>query len=113
MKKKGQALVEFIIILPIFIMFLLGIVDIGKIMYSKIIMEDVMSDVVAYYEKNDNVEVIKDKLKLDKSYSLNINKDSEYTNIDLIKEIEIITPGLNLIFNNPYELEISRSIINE
>jgi len=113
MNKKGQALVEFIIILPIFIMLLLGIIDIGKILYSKIVVEDVISDVVTYYEKNDNVEDIKNKLKLDNKYSIVINNDKEYTNVKLIKEIELITPGLNLIFNNPYKLEISRSIINE
>ena len=94
-------------------MLLLGVVDIGKILYSKITMEDVISDVVAHYEKDDNVENIKSKLKLDNKYSITINKDKEYTNVNLIKEIEIITPGLNLIFNNPYKLEISRSILNE
>jgi len=113
MNKKGQALIEFVIILPIFIMLLLGIVDIGKILYSKIIMEDVISDVVSYYEKNNNVAEIKSKLKLDNKYSIIINNDNGYTNLNLIKEIDIITPGLNLIFNNPYKLEISRSIINE
>ena len=33
MNKKGQALVEFIIILPVFIFMLLAMIDIGKILY--------------------------------------------------------------------------------
>ena len=33
MNKRGQALVEFVIILPIFIFMLLSIMDIGRIIY--------------------------------------------------------------------------------
>ena len=39
MPKKGQALVEFIIILPIVLLMFLGIIDLGRIMYTKIILE--------------------------------------------------------------------------
>ena len=114
MKKKGQALVEFIIILPIFIMLVLGVIDIGKILYSRIIMEEKMSDVITYYENDNMIEVIMEKLDLDNDiYSLVINEDNEYINFSLVKKIDIITPGLNFVFENPYQLTITRSIENE
>lgn len=110
MKKKGQALVEFILILPIFLMLLLSTIDIGKIFYTKIILEDKMSDIIDYDITNE--EEIISKFKLDK-IELKIVEDNEYLNYEIKKKIDIITPGLNLIFKNHYNLTVTRSIKNE
>ena len=45
MNKKGQALVEFILILPILIFILLAIVDIGKLNIMKSHLETLLKDV--------------------------------------------------------------------
>jgi len=112
MKKKGQALVEFVLILPIFLMLLLSTIDIGKIFYTKIILEDKMSEIIDYNTKNE--EEIISKLKLnDDKIELKIAEDNEYLNYQISKKIDIITPGLNLIFKNPYNLTVKRSILNE
>lgn len=114
MKKKGQALVEFVIILPIFIMLVLGVIDIGNILYSKIHLEDTLSRVIELYNKNQSIEEIQSKLDLQSNiYEIKIQSDSDYQEFMIIKKIDIITPGLHLVFDNPYELIISRSIINE
>ena len=55
MNKKGQALVEFILILPIFIFILLAIVDIGKINIMKSHLETLLKDV------DSSTNTIKDK----------------------------------------------------
>ncbi len=112
MKKKGQALVEFIIILPLVLLLLLGIVDIGKILYTKITLEDTMSEVVTLYENNKTPEEILEELDLPKT-TLTVKEKDEYLNLTLTKDISIITPGLNLIFKNPYKLTVMRSILNE
>lgn len=112
MQKKGQALVEFVIILPVFIMLVLGVIDIGKILYSKIILEEQISDVISLYQGGKNEREIVDKLALEDDVFLKIENDNEYINFNLTKEIDIITPGLNFIFNNPYQLKVSRSIDN-
>ena len=113
MKKHGQALVEFIIILPIFLLLVFGIFDIGKILYNKIILEQQISEVITLYQKGKDPEEIKTNLDLNKDVTLNVESDNDYLNFNLTKEVDIITPGLNLIFNNPYELKITRSILNE
>ena len=110
MNKKGQALVEFVIILPIFLFLLLCVIDIGRIMYTKISLEEDISDVVDSYQKGKNIEDIKTKFKLDGEIKLEENGD--YIDIYLIKDLDIITPGLNLIFADPYKIEIKRSILN-
>lgn len=112
MKKKGQALVEFILILPIFLMLLLSTIDIGKIFYTKIILEDKMSDIIDYDLTNEEEIISKFKLEEDK-IELKIVEDNEYLNYEIKKKVDIITPGLNLIFKNPYNLTVTRSIKNE
>lgn len=107
--KKGQALVEFVIILPIFILLVLGCIDIGRIMYTKMNLEEQMSDVVDYYKNGKTIEEIKNKIDDD----IDIKRDNEYTTILLTKKIDIITPGLQFIFDNPYLIKIERSILNE
>ena len=47
--KKGQALVEFVIILPIFIFMLLAIIDVGKIIFIQNRLENKMSNVLDLY----------------------------------------------------------------
>lgn len=106
---KGQALVEFVIILPIFILLVLGCIDIGRIMYTKMNLEEQMSDVVDYYKNGKTIEEIKDKIDND----VDIKSDNEYTTILLTKKIDIITPGLQFVFDNPYLLKVERSVLNE
>lgn len=107
--RRGQALVEFVIILPIFILLVLGCIDIGRIMYTKMNLEEQMSDVVDYYKKGKTIEEIKDKIDND----IDIKRNNEYTTILLTKKIDIITPGLQFVFDNPYSIKVERSILNE
>ncbi len=108
--KSGQALVEFVIILPVFIMLVLGVIDIGRILYSKIILEDKISDVIALYEMGSSVQDINNDLE---GMVLEVEEDKNYINYSLVQEIEIVTPGLNFVFSNPYSLRVSRSTTNE
>ena len=114
MKKKGQALVEFIIILPIFIMLVLGVMDVGKILYSKITLENTLSDAITLSEKNYTLDETKKELKLKEDlYNFKIEEDGNYKTYILEKKVDIITPGLNFLFKNPYYVVIKRSIPNE
>ena len=112
MNKRGQALVEFIIILPIFLILVLGVVDIGKILYNQTMLEGVMNDVISMYEDGIATEQILEDLDL-KDAKLTIEEMDDILEFHLVKEIDIVTPGLNLIFDNPYELLVSRSISYE
>jgi len=111
--KRGQALVEFVIILPIFIMLVLGVIDIGNILYSKITLEEQMSDIVDYYQSGKTKEEIQKKMNFTKHYELTIEEDAEYVHLELVKKVDIITPGLQFVFDNPYSIVIQRSILNE
>ena len=112
LNKKGQALVEFIIILPIFVMMLLCIVDIGKIIFYQNRLEGKMEDVITLYNNGNTYEKILNVIEKDESdVTLEIaNDNNEYIEFKLIKELEILTPGLNLILDNPYKVDVKRVI---
>ena len=52
---KGQALVEFIIILPVIILLIMCIVDFGNIISNKYKLENDLDTVVKLYENNDDI----------------------------------------------------------
>ena len=114
MNKSGQALVEFIIILPIFLMLMLGLGDMGKIISANINLESKISEVVEMYKTGKTQEEIDKKLELNsEKIEFLVEKDGEYINFKLVKKIDIMTPGLNLVLGNPYSLETKRSIQND
>ena len=113
MNKRGQALVEFIIILPILIFILFAIIDYGMISYNRNRMENIISDINKMYLNNENNEEIENFIKSnDKMLKLELNKEDKYINIKLYKEYDYVTPGLNKIFNNK-NIEVERNIYNE
>lgn len=111
-KKKGQALVEFVIILPIFVFMVLTVIDIGKIIFFRNELENEMSDVIDLYRNQKSYEEILSDLELQNSdIELQIlNTDNETLTFYLSRNVEIITPGLNLILSNPYPVEVKRVI---
>lgn len=115
MNKKGQALVEFVIILPILIMLLFATIDFGLIIYNKNKLESKLSDVVNMVKNNEKDEKIKEFLNNNskRKTTYRIIDSEDYTTIKLFTSIEIITPGLNLVLDNPYKISVSRVIYDE
>lgn len=115
LNRHGQALVEFVIILPIFIFMIFLVIDFGKIFYIKNNLESKMEDVITFYQAQKNSTEIIKKLKLEEdSIHLEIvEENNEFLQFKLEKKIEIITPGLNLILGNPYQATVERVIYNE
>lgn len=109
--KRGQALVEFVILLPIFIFMIFAVIDIGKILYLKNNLESRMDDIITSYKNNKTFEEIQEQLEKE-HIKLEITKE-EYQEIKLTKETDIITPGLNVILGNPHLTEVKRVIYNE
>ncbi len=108
MNKKGQALVEFILILPVFLFITLTIIDFGNILYQKYKLENDLDFIATLYEnkKNDEINNYVTANKLTIKY----NQIENYQNIEITKMINITTPGLNLIMGNPYYISASRFV---
>ena len=109
MNRKGQALIEFVLILPIFILILFATVDFGLILSKKNELENISVDVVSMIKSNKSINEISSMYP---DISINEESNNGYTKVIISKEVDIMTPGLNLILGNPYKIEIERSIPN-
>lgn len=113
---KGQALIEFILILPILLIFLIGIIDFGRIIYEQNRLEGIVSDAVDLFNNGElSDEQINAKLEdyYDLDLILNVKREETNTTITLSRSIDIMTPGLNMALSDPHIVEVSRVISNE
>lgn len=98
MNRKGQALIEFIIILPIFIMLMLAVFDYVRIYSEKSNLESIIEDVILSNELNDdNIILLKET-------------DEDKTKYILNKSIDIYSPVISVIIGNKYVVSVSRVI---
>lgn len=111
--KKGQALIEFIIILPIFIFMLFAVIDFGVISYNKSKLENIINDVGNMYKNNETSEDIDKFIKRnDKDTKVVFKEEGKYFTIVLSKDYSFITPGLDGIIKN-FKIDIERTMYNE
>ena len=106
---KGQALVEFVLVMPIFIFIIMAMVDLGNIIYKKYNLENTLDTVVELYEQGENQKMA--------AYAAveNIDLDitdagDDLTKVSISKDISVITPGLNNILGKSYTLSVDRTV---
>ena len=109
---KGQALVEFVIILPIILMILFIIIDFSNMFYQKNHLESILNDVVEYKENGKSNSYIKDKVN-DSSISISYKKIDDSLDIKITKKVNLITPFSSLFFDNPFVIKTERMILYE
>lgn len=110
MNRKGQALVEFVLIFPLFLLVLFAIIDFGLILSKKNELENISVDVVTLYKNGKSIDEIK---SLYSDVLIEKEDSSDYVKIVISKDINVMTPGLNLVLGNPYKVEIERNVPNE
>ena len=109
MNKRGQALIEFVLVLPVLLLLIFAFIDFGRIIVCRNHLEGVMSEVVDLDE-----EKITSYLKKDNDYKINYTvKLDEYKNVTLETKLDLITPGLKNILKNPYVVKVERSVVYE
>ena len=99
MSKKGQALVEFVLVFPIFLMIICTIIELGSINYQKYKLEDNLNTIVNMY--------------LHDSEEINIKTEENKITIELSKRVSIVTPVLKAIYKNNYNLTTERVFYDE
>ncbi len=110
MNNKGQALIEFIIILPILLLILFSVVDFGNIYSTKLNIENTSNDIIELINKETDINSIRN---LYKNIDIKvINYNEELDKVILSKDVNILTPGLNRILKSPYKIEVERIIPN-
>ncbi len=115
MKQKGQALVEFVIVLPVLIMILFATIDFGVIIYNKSKLESKLNDVINMIQNNETEEEIISFINQDtsKKVTYRIVTNGKYKEVRLFTSVDIITPGLNLLLDSPYKIKVSRVVYDK
>lgn len=109
MNKKGQALVEFVILLPIIMMIIFVIIDFSNVFYQKNHLESITNDITSVVKENGNYSNIEEKQKIE----VNTNKNGNTLEIEVKKEIKLITPFSNIFFEDPFTIKTERFVIYE
>ena len=109
-KQKGQALVEFVLILPVFLFLVMSVVDFGIIFNHKNMLETASSDIVLLYSQGTTLDEIKN---LYPKYTIDITDDTDYDEVLITDKVKLNTPGFNRIFGNPYKVSVKRYLRHE
>lgn len=108
---KGQALIEFVIILPILLLLILGAIDFGNILYKKYTLENDLDYITSLVRNNKTLEI--DNYSKNNHITSNIEKNENKVTVTVTKNVSVITPGLNKILGKNYKIEAKRVIFNE
>lgn len=109
-KTRGQALVEFVLILPVFLLLVFAAIDFGRILYEKYRLQNDLDTVKILYTQNQEQELNR---YLNQNHLTAIYQEKDtYTVISLSKKLDIVTPGLSQVLNSPYTVTESITVLN-
>ena len=108
MNRHGQALVEFVLVLPVLLLIIFAFIDFGRIIICKTHLENVMDSVILLDNSDVSSFLEDDDYHISYSYEI-----GEYKKVILTSNIEVLTPGLKSIIGNPYTISVERSVLNE
>ncbi len=94
---KGQALIEFAMILPVILLILMYIIEFGRITLKKHELESNMDLIIDLYKENkQEINAYLDNNNL----TINYRKQNELTTIEVTKNIKSNVPLINKIIGN-------------
>ena len=108
---KGQALIEFILILPILLILTIGIFDLFNIQNKKYELANDLDYISELYINNKENEI--EEYLNKKEILLTKIQNENFLELTLTKKVNLITPGLNKILENPFTITVKRSVYNE
>ncbi len=108
MKEKGQALVEFILILPVILLIFMALIDVGNIFIQKLSLNDAMQTVTDLYQNDEKKELLAYVANEELVYDEKTNNDM--VTLILQKNIEISAPGLSNVLGKNYTIEETKTI---
>ena len=110
MNKKGQALVEFVLILPVFLIILLVVVDFGNLLYSKNKLENDSNDMIRIINNESDIDLEEKYPNVDVEI---LELEGNYREIKFSTYIDINTPLLDKILGDPCLIETKRVVYYE
>jgi len=110
LNRKGQALIEFVLILPVFLLILFTIVDFGMLIHTKNQLENSSSDIIRLVENGGSIEDVR---KIYKDIDVKIEEyEVDYKKIIILDSVSFINPIIIRILGDPYQVVVERVIPN-
>lgn len=117
-REKGQALVEFVLVLPILLILLLGIVEFGQIYFSYILTQSASRDAARYGSVGatdaEIYQVVYDKTTALKQENLSVTitpepsqrTRGEQLSVEVNYDVVLISPIWKDILPNPFPISV-------
>lgn len=113
--KKGQAMVEFALVLPIFILLVCGILDFAWIYGNQLMANNACREATRYtaiyysgdLEDSEDIakDIVTDYAPMLPDPAVNLNEDGEKVSLIVRSEINVLTPVLSTILGETYNIE--------
>ena len=107
--KKGQALVEFVIILPVLLLIVISMVDFGNLLYQKYQLEQNLEYVSDLYLANDTNALEQEKQRL----NIKTEEDCKYVKLTIETEAKLSSPILRRVLGEDYVIATSRKLYQD
>ena len=111
MNKKGQALIEFILIMPVFMIIVMSLIDIGNIYMKKYELNNDLQIVEQMYQNN-NIQKVA-LYTANKNVTIEEEINDDLITIKLKKRLKINAPILTNILGNDYIIETEKTFYKE
>ena len=107
MNNKGQALVEFVLILPVLIFIVFAVIDFGMIYSGKSNLENDSTDIIYLFKDGTTIDEIRN---IYSENIINVSTNENYYKFRISTAVNLITPGLNRILGDPYVIYVERVV---
>lgn len=111
MNKKGQALVEFILVLPILLLIIISMIDIGNIFLKKFDLNNDLETVATLYENGDMTNL--NNYLEEENINLSENSKDDMITLTLSQKVSISTPVIQQALGSDYEIKTSKTIFKQ
>lgn len=108
MDEKGQALVEFILIVPVLLLIFLALVDIGNIFIKKYELNNDLETVATLYENGDKTKLALFISSEDLKYNEEISDD--LVTLTVSENVKVSAPILSNVLGKNFKIEASKNV---
>lgn len=109
MNKKGQALVEFVLVLPVLLIIVISLIDVGSIFIKKYELSKDLEIISEYFENNKTQELYAYAAIEEVDFSVEERGDIKVLNLK--KNVKINAPILSNIIGKNYTIEVDKPVI--
>lgn len=119
-KKKGQAIVELALALPLLIFFLCGVIDFGRILYASqtlnLINQEAVRKAGLGKSETEVRNYVKEKSPISDSNTIGVKvdpqspKSGDYVTVTLSYEVKYINPVMRVIIGKTFTINTSSTI---